>query len=82
MTNTLFYYTLYIYLFLFLFIGDDQAGYNIPEIRACPQVGDFLSQAEDELVCADPSQAGEPVRRLLCDSYMCLYQSESMALHR
>ncbi|XP_067098595.1 ubiquitin carboxyl-terminal hydrolase CYLD [Osmerus mordax] len=62
--------------------GDDQTGYNIPEIRACPQVGDFLSQAEDKLVCADPSQAGEPVRRLLCDSYMCLYQSESMALHR
>ncbi|XP_064822713.1 ubiquitin carboxyl-terminal hydrolase CYLD isoform X1 [Oncorhynchus masou masou] len=62
--------------------GDDHSGYNIPEIRACPEVGDFLSQSEEELVWADPSQAGEPVRRLLCDSYMCLYQSASMALYR
>lgn len=62
--------------------GDDHSGYNIPEIRACPEVGDFLSQSEEELVWADPSQAGELVRRLLCDSYMCLYQSASMALYR
>ncbi|KAL0978605.1 hypothetical protein UPYG_G00172810 [Umbra pygmaea] len=55
--------------------GDDQSGYNIPEIRACPEVGDFLSQSEEALLRADPSQAGEHVRRLLCDSYMCLYQS-------
>ncbi|XP_014021957.2 ubiquitin carboxyl-terminal hydrolase CYLD isoform X2 [Salmo salar] len=62
--------------------GDDQSGYNIPEIRACPEVGDFLSQSEEELARADPSQAGEPVRRLLSDSYMYLYQSASMALYR
>lgn len=55
--------------------GDDQQGYNIPKIRACPELGDFLSRPEEELACADPSQTPELVRRLLCDSYMFLYQS-------
>nr|XP_046240624.1 ubiquitin carboxyl-terminal hydrolase CYLD [Scatophagus argus] len=54
--------------------GDDQNGYNIPEIRACPELGDFLSQPEEELARANPSQTPELVHRLLCDSYMCLYQ--------
>uniref|UniRef100_A0A3P8UA25 ubiquitinyl hydrolase 1 n=1 Tax=Amphiprion percula TaxID=161767 RepID=A0A3P8UA25_AMPPE len=55
--------------------GDDQSGYNIPEIRACPELGDFLSQSEEDLARSNPSKAPELVRRLLCDSYMCLYQS-------
>ncbi|XP_051529052.1 ubiquitin carboxyl-terminal hydrolase CYLD isoform X2 [Myxocyprinus asiaticus] len=55
--------------------GDDNNGYNIPVIMACPEVGDFLSQSEEELSTADLSQCTELVRRLLCDSYMCLYES-------
>ncbi|XP_029358188.1 ubiquitin carboxyl-terminal hydrolase CYLD isoform X2 [Echeneis naucrates] len=54
--------------------GDDQSGYNIPEIRACPELGVFLSQSEEEMSRANLSQAPELVRRLLCDSYMFLYQ--------
>uniref|UniRef100_A0A4W4FDC1 ubiquitinyl hydrolase 1 n=1 Tax=Electrophorus electricus TaxID=8005 RepID=A0A4W4FDC1_ELEEL len=53
----------------------DRCGYNIPVVRACPEVGDFLSQPEDKLTRADLSQTSELVRRLLCDSYMYLYQS-------
>ncbi|XP_059926056.1 ubiquitin carboxyl-terminal hydrolase CYLD [Gadus macrocephalus] len=60
--------------------GDDQSGYNIPEVTACPQLGDFLSQSEEEVAAVDPSRAAEPVRRLLCDSYMFLYQSASVPL--
>uniref|UniRef100_A0A3P9JGE7 ubiquitinyl hydrolase 1 n=1 Tax=Oryzias latipes TaxID=8090 RepID=A0A3P9JGE7_ORYLA len=55
--------------------GDDQSGYNIPEIRACPELGDFLCQSEEEQARSNPLQAPELVRRLLCDSYMLLYQS-------
>ncbi|XP_041673074.1 ubiquitin carboxyl-terminal hydrolase CYLD [Cheilinus undulatus] len=55
--------------------GDDQHGYNIPEIRACPELGDFLSMPEEELARANPTQAPELVQRLLCDSYMFLYQN-------
>ncbi|XP_031135120.1 ubiquitin carboxyl-terminal hydrolase CYLD [Sander lucioperca] len=62
--------------------GDDQHGYNIPEIRACPELGDFLSQPEEELAWSNPSQAPELVRRLLCDSYMFLYQNPTTPLSK
>ncbi|XP_070707407.1 ubiquitin carboxyl-terminal hydrolase CYLD [Pempheris klunzingeri] len=62
--------------------GDDQHGYNIPEIRACPELGDFLSQPEEELARANPSHAPELVRRLLCDSYMFLYQNPAKPLSK
>ncbi|XP_029007610.1 ubiquitin carboxyl-terminal hydrolase CYLD isoform X2 [Betta splendens] len=55
--------------------GDDQSGYNIPEVQACSEIGIFLAQPEEELARASPSQAPELVRRLLCDSYMFLYQN-------
>ncbi|TNN52518.1 Ubiquitin carboxyl-terminal hydrolase CYLD [Liparis tanakae] len=55
--------------------GDDHRGYSIPVIRACPELGDFLSRPEEELACSNPSQAPELVCRLLCDSYMFLYQN-------
>nr|XP_057921103.1 ubiquitin carboxyl-terminal hydrolase CYLD [Doryrhamphus excisus] len=55
--------------------GDDQRGFNIPEIRSCPELGNFLSQSEEEQARTDPSYAPELVRRLLCDSYMFLYQN-------
>lgn len=60
--------------------GDDQHGYNIPEIRACPELGDFLSQPEEELTCSNPSQPPELLRRLLCDSYMFFYQNPATPL--
>ncbi|XP_034389635.1 ubiquitin carboxyl-terminal hydrolase CYLD [Cyclopterus lumpus] len=60
--------------------GDDQRGYSIPVIRACPELGDFLSRPEEELACSNPSQASELVRRLLCDSYMFLYQNPAAPL--
>ncbi|XP_037643010.1 ubiquitin carboxyl-terminal hydrolase CYLD [Sebastes umbrosus] len=60
--------------------GDDKSGYSIPEVQTCPELGDFLSQSEEELARSNPSQAPELVRRLLCDSYMFLYQSPTMPL--
>ncbi|XP_054641812.1 ubiquitin carboxyl-terminal hydrolase CYLD isoform X3 [Dunckerocampus dactyliophorus] len=58
--------------------GDDQRGFSIPEIRACPELGNFLSQSEEEQARTDPSYAPALVRRLLCDSYMFLYQNPTM----
>lgn len=60
--------------------GDDRKGYNIPEIRACPELGDFLSLSEEELAHTNPTQTPELVRRLLCDSYMFLYQNPAVPL--
>lgn len=62
--------------------GDDQSGYNIPEVRACPELGDFLCQPEEELTRANPAAAPELVRRLLCDSYMFLYHRPEMSVSK
>ncbi|XP_040888847.1 ubiquitin carboxyl-terminal hydrolase CYLD [Toxotes jaculatrix] len=62
--------------------GNDQSGYNIPEIRACPELGDFLSESEEVLAQANPSHTPELVRRLLCDSYMFLYQNPATPLSK
>uniref|UniRef100_A0A3P8VS20 ubiquitinyl hydrolase 1 n=1 Tax=Cynoglossus semilaevis TaxID=244447 RepID=A0A3P8VS20_CYNSE len=51
---------------------DDHNGYNIPEIQACPEVGDFLHLPVEELTRSSLSQVPELMRRLLCDSYMFL----------
>ncbi|KAG9328334.1 hypothetical protein JZ751_014964 [Albula glossodonta] len=55
-------------------LRDDQNGFSVPEVRACPEVGDFLSRSEEELAAADLGSTGDLVKRLLQDSYMCLYQ--------
>ncbi|XP_061730841.1 ubiquitin carboxyl-terminal hydrolase CYLD isoform X2 [Nerophis ophidion] len=60
--------------------GDDKRGFNIPEIKACPELGNFLSQSEEEQARVNPLDAPELVRRLLCDSYMLLYQNPAMPL--
>ncbi|XP_057218280.1 ubiquitin carboxyl-terminal hydrolase CYLD [Triplophysa rosa] len=60
--------------------GDDNNGYNIPVIRACPEVADFLSQSEEELATANLSQCTDLVQRLLGDAYMCLYQNTESQL--
>ncbi|KAL4630627.1 ubiquitin carboxyl-terminal hydrolase CYLD-like [Arapaima gigas] len=58
--------------------GDDQRGFNVPEVRSCPELGDFLSQPEEELAGVDLTSIGDHVRRLLCDAYMCLYQHDTL----
>ncbi|XP_018594557.2 ubiquitin carboxyl-terminal hydrolase CYLD [Scleropages formosus] len=54
--------------------GNGQKSFSVPEVRACPELGDFLARSEEDMATADVASAGEHVRRLLCDSYMCLYQ--------
>ncbi|KAJ8259975.1 hypothetical protein GJAV_G00175620, partial [Gymnothorax javanicus] len=55
--------------------GDDQNGYSVPEVKACPEVGDFLSKSEANFAI-DLSNSSDLVKRLLQDSYMCLYQRQ------
>ncbi|XP_029310673.1 ubiquitin carboxyl-terminal hydrolase CYLD [Cottoperca gobio] len=57
-------------------------GFNIPQVKACPEVGRYLSLSEEELSRIDPSSLRESVRRLLCDSYMCLYHSPELSLYK
>lgn len=57
-------------------------GFNVPRVKACPEVGRYLSLSEEELSRVDSSSLRESVRRLLCDSYMCLYHSPELSLYK
>uniref|UniRef100_A0A0L8GFM2 USP domain-containing protein n=2 Tax=Octopus bimaculoides TaxID=37653 RepID=A0A0L8GFM2_OCTBM len=47
-------------------------GYNIPEVRYCPNLQKWITTSDLDYV--DPDQP-ELQRRLFSDSYMCLYQN-------
>ncbi|KAK3523460.1 hypothetical protein QTP86_033604 [Hemibagrus guttatus] len=57
-------------------------GFNVPQVRACPEVGRYLSLSEVELSRLDSGFLKEPVRRLLCDAYMCLYHCPELSLYK
>nr|XP_046246822.1 ubiquitin carboxyl-terminal hydrolase CYLD [Scatophagus argus] len=57
-------------------------GFNIPEVRACPEVGTYLKMSPTELASQVPRDMEGVAKRLFCDAYMYLYQSTSMCLYR
>ncbi|XP_008316335.1 ubiquitin carboxyl-terminal hydrolase CYLD-like isoform X2 [Cynoglossus semilaevis] len=59
-----------------------QNGFNIPRVMSCPEVGRYLSLSEEELSRVDAASIRETTRRLLCDSYMCLYHSPELSLYK
>ncbi|XP_048108036.1 ubiquitin carboxyl-terminal hydrolase CYLD [Alosa alosa] len=59
----------------------DVDGYNIPEVRLCPEVGRYLEMPVTELAYLQPRDMDEVAKRLLCDAYMYLYQSPSVSLY-
>ncbi|KAG7221479.1 hypothetical protein INR49_002454 [Caranx melampygus] len=56
-------------------------GFNVPRVKACPEVGRYLSLSEEELSRVDAGSLQEATRRLLCDAYMCLYHSPELSLY-
>lgn len=57
-------------------------GFNVPRVKACPEVGRYLGLSEDDLGRVDPSSLRESTRRLLCDAHMCLYHSPELSLYK
>ncbi|XP_059416220.1 ubiquitin carboxyl-terminal hydrolase CYLD-like isoform X2 [Carassius carassius] len=57
-------------------------GYNIPEVRACPEVGQYLHMPLSQLANQVPREMKGVAKRLFCDGYMYLYQSRTMSLYR
>lgn len=77
-------YQMLIYL-IELILGEKN-GYNIPEMVACPHVSKWLS---DEQICRQLHESlphdrhlPEHARRLLCDAYICMYQSPDVMMYR
>lgn len=71
---------------IFFFILGERNGYNIPEMVACPDVSRWLS---DESICKQLHEdfpldrhLPEQARRLLCDAYICMYQSPDVMMYR
>ncbi|XP_057698022.1 ubiquitin carboxyl-terminal hydrolase CYLD [Corythoichthys intestinalis] len=56
-------------------------GFNIPQVRACPEVGIYLNMSPAELANQNPRDMTGVAKRLFCDAYMYLYQSKSMCLY-
>ncbi|XP_051991226.1 ubiquitin carboxyl-terminal hydrolase CYLD-like isoform X1 [Xyrauchen texanus] len=59
-----------------------QNGFNIPQVSPCPEVGAYLKMTPEELHALDPKNIQGFARRLLCDAYMCMYQSTTMSLYK
>ncbi|XP_060518432.1 probable phosphorylase b kinase regulatory subunit beta [Cylas formicarius] len=64
----------------------EKNGYNIPEMVACPDVSHWLSE---EFACRQLHEdfpvdrhLPEHARRLLCDAYICMYQSSDVMMYR
>ncbi|XP_030635595.1 ubiquitin carboxyl-terminal hydrolase CYLD [Chanos chanos] len=57
-------------------------GFNVPQVKACPEVGRYLTLSEKELSRLDPASMKDTVRRLLCDPYMCLYHCPELSLYK
>jgi ubiquitin thioesterase CYLD len=64
----------------------EKNGYNIPEMVACPDISRWLS---DERICrqlheefSHDRHLPEHARRLLCDAYICMYQSSDVMMYR
>ncbi|KAM6950381.1 ubiquitin carboxyl-terminal hydrolase CYLD isoform 3-T3 [Lycodopsis pacificus] len=59
-----------------------QNGFNIPQVSPCPEVEAYLKMTPEELHSLDPKSMQGQARRLLCDAYMCMYQSSTMSLYK
>lgn len=66
---------------LFLSTGG-QNGFNIPQVTPCPEVREYLQMTPEDLHSLDSRRIQGCARRLLCDAYMCMYQSPTMSLYK
>ncbi|KAL7832656.1 hypothetical protein SRHO_G00296740 [Serrasalmus rhombeus] len=60
----------------------DQDGYNVPQVKECPEVVRYLTMPLAELAAQVPREMEGVAKRLFCDGYMYMYRSPSMALYR
>ena len=68
----------------FFEILGEQSGYNIPEVKMCHNFTQWLSEEShnDIIQRKDDKELPEDIRRLLCDAYMCLYQSIEVSMFK
>ncbi|KYN11883.1 Ubiquitin carboxyl-terminal hydrolase CYLD [Trachymyrmex cornetzi] len=62
----------------------EQNGYNIPEMVPCPDFPYWLSEEGGTYLTElkDDRHLPEHAKRLLCDAYMCMYQSPDVMMYK
>ncbi|XP_053983257.1 ubiquitin carboxyl-terminal hydrolase CYLD [Hylaeus anthracinus] len=62
----------------------EQNGYNIPEMVPCPGFPYWLSEEGGHYLTelTDDRHLPEHAKRLLCDAYMCMYQSPDVMMYK
>lgn len=62
----------------------EQNGYNIPEMVPCPDFPYWLSEEGGTYLTelTDDRHLPEHAKRLLCDAYMCMYQSPDVMMYK
>ena len=65
-------------------ISGEQNGYNIPEVTAAPNVSKWLTDEGVKLLskCKDDKMLPDHAKRLICDGYMCFYQSPQVMMYQ
>ncbi|XP_052230210.1 ubiquitin carboxyl-terminal hydrolase CYLD-like isoform X2 [Dreissena polymorpha] len=58
----------------------EQSGYNIPEVQECCEIPLWLSDEHFSDIMKNPDDKNLPehIRRLICDAYICMYQSPTV----
>lgn len=52
----------------------NEIGTNVPVVRTCPELGDYLSMSEGEFSAVDFTKMDALSKRFFSDIYMCIYQ--------
>ena len=66
------------------YITGEQSGYNIPEVRECSEIPRWLSDEcySDIMKYPEDKTLPEHMRRLICDAYICMYQSPQVMMFK
>ncbi|CAL1538479.1 unnamed protein product [Lymnaea stagnalis] len=62
----------------------EQGGYNIPEVTQIPDLSTWLDEKNltELLKVGEDKNFPEHLRRILCDGYMCMYQSPDVMMYQ
>jgi len=65
-------------------IAGEKHGYNIPEVTSAPNVSNWLTEDGIKLInsCRDDKMLPDHAKRLICDGYMCFYQSPQVMMYQ
>jgi hypothetical protein len=68
----------------YTYFSGEQHGYNIPEVTNVPHLANWLTEEGVHFLngCHDDKLLPEQAKRLICDGYMCFYQSAEVMMYQ